>query len=186
MLPKSGNTPIESIPSFQNTLMGRYNNVAYSKMTIRAFTGYPSIYEYYDTNKAIAGIKNSQIDPENQCVAFVKMIIRDTTKTGALHPSANVMSKKYEGSDIHRGKVVAYFNNPSSFSSYSDGNGRHFGIFLGYTDNGFWIADENWGGSYKYPTGEIRKHLILTKAASTSKNGLSQSYADGYSFVDIY
>lgn len=83
--------------------------------------------------------------------------------------------------------MIAYFqNNRYSYKVNGDpvskggfGYPVHVGIFLGYGDSGFWIADENWGGTANVPTGEIRKHFI------PSNSGSAQSNAYGYYFVDI-
>lgn len=153
---------------------------------MKTYLGYPSIYEYRD-KKFIPTKNKSKLDPENQCVAFAKMMTRNNTWTGNWFAGPNVMAQSKDGSDIHRGKMVAYFHN-KNVSYYKNGtpvkkgglgHPVHVGIFLGYGDNGFWIADENWGGSADFPTGEIRKHFI------PSNSGSFQMNAKGYYFVDI-
>ena len=185
--------PIESHPSFRRALMGQYEHLVYQKAHRDiGYLGYPSIYEYRDkesADKRNMRITGSNQDPENQCVAFAKRMTKDISGTSSWYAGLPVMDVKAQSKPHeHRGKMVAYFQN-NNVSYWKNGAKRkdggyeypvHVGIFLGYGPNGFWIADENWGGSAWYPTGEIRKHFISVG------RGYSVSNASHYYFVDIY
>ena len=160
---------ILSVQSFKDALGGTFENVAYSPIDhlteMQTYRGYPSIYEYRSIDALRRGNKitgkNNGADPENQCTAFAKMMLRNSTWTGNWYGEkgrGTVMQQKSAGSDAH------------------------VDIFLGYGDNGFWIADENFGGTSLKPTGEIRKHFIK----SLGINGGNSAYnADKYYFLDI-
>ena len=96
--PISGNAHIENIPSFKNALMTRIQNVAYEHMYKGHYQGYPLVYEYRNPQAAISKSKHSS-DPENQCVAFVKLMTGNTTNTGSWYAGANVMAQQNAGSD---------------------------------------------------------------------------------------
>ena len=178
LLPTSGKAHIESISSFKNALMTRIQNVAYERMYKGYYQGYPSVYEYRNPEAAVSKSKN-KTDPENQCVAFVKLMTGNTTNTGSWYAGANVMTQQNSGSDAHRGKMVGFFRNPNVAYNKQSGD-AHVGIFLGYGHNGFWIADENWSGTGQNPKGEIRKHFI-----SVTGRYASPTNANSYYFVDI-
>lgn len=183
---------ILSVQSFKDALGGTFENVAYSPIDhlteMQTYRGYPSIYEYRSIDALRRGNKitgtNNGADPENQCTAFAKMMLRNSTWTGNWYAEkgrGTVMQQKSAGSDAHRGKAVIFLSDPTK-SYKSQGSDAHVGIFLGYGDNGFWIADENFGGTSLKPTGEIRKHFIK----SLGINGGNSAYnADKYYFLDI-
>ena len=110
-------------------------------------------------------------------------MLRNATETSKWYAdlkTGTAMPKQHQGSDIHRGKAVIFLKNP--YTSYKNQTSdAHVGIFLGYGDGGFWIADENFTGSGKMPTGEIRKHFI--RVGDNKDN--SAFNANKYYFLDI-
>lgn len=79
-------------------------------------------------------------------------------------------------SAYQRGKVVAYFPNPT-VSYANQPTGAHIGVFLKYEKIGngwgFWIADQGW-----YYDGKIRKHYVSSDSPIAAYN------ANNYRFVD--
>lgn len=186
---KTSGKDILSVPSFKNALGGTFAKTMYSPIDEhienQKYLGYPSIYEY-GTNNPV-GSKKLRTDFENQCVSFAKMMLRNSTGTGQWYAdtkTGTVMSQKHQGSDVHRGKAIIFMKN-TAVSYKQQTSDAHVAIFLGYSDNGFWVADENFTGTGLKPTGEIRKHFIKTITNKQDKKFNSAHNADKYYFLDI-
>lgn len=164
---------LKSIPdNFFSNLSTRARN------TYSIKNGYPTFIE--------------RLDLGPQCVAFSKAIADVNAMTSQWKKGEKVITNTtayIDSSQIHSGKVVAFFQGQSTYPSGNNNIVGHTGIFLKYQiDNnrivGFWIADSNWKGSASNPQGKIRKHF-LPIGSESEKSFDGRKNANNYFFVDI-
>lgn len=106
----------------------------------------------------------------NQCVAFIKGVTNAKSTSSWRRGSAiSVLTQKYA--------VIATF---SSDGFYENNHKSHVAIYIAQTNEGIYVLDQNFRGSFSNPVGEIAVRLIPWTSNSTS----SQAKASNYYIVE--
>ncbi len=102
----------------------------------------------------------------NQCVAFVKGVTNAKPTSSWRKGSAiSILTQKYA--------VIATF---SSDGYYENNQNSHVAIYITQTNEGIYVLDQNFKGSFSNPVGEIAVRLIPWTTSSTSPQAKASNY----------